>query len=243
MKTEETMKRIILSIFALVAAGVATAQEEDYSRWSVTPKAGLTVATVVGDDAQENSSSTAWAAGLEASLRPSRLLSFDFGLFYTRDRVKERGREIYKDEIFDLTVSHFHMVAERIDIPLMLGLHVLPGLTLKAGVQPSLLLSALVKGRVTGTVADMEQLTGSIFSVEDVAKLPRKPYNDDISRGFKSQMNNFDVCIPVGASYEWRNIVLDARYNFGQTNITKKNLDQDVHRRYLLLTLGYRFSL
>ena len=237
------MKRIILSIFALVAAGVATAQEEDYSRWSVTPKAGLTVATVVGDDATDNSSSLAWAAGLEASLRPSRLLSFDFGLFYTRDRVKERGREIYKDEIFDLTVSHFHMVAERIDIPLMLGLHVLPGLTLKAGVQPSLLLSALVKGRVTGTVADMEQLTGSIFSVEDVAKLPRKPYNDDISRGFKSQMNNFDVCIPVGASYEWKNIVLDARYHFGLTNITKKNLDQDVHRRYLLLTLGYRFSL
>lgn len=50
------MKRIILSLFALVAAGVATAQEEDYSRWSVTPKAGLTVATVVGDDATDNSS-------------------------------------------------------------------------------------------------------------------------------------------------------------------------------------------
>ena len=60
------MKRIILSVLALVAAGMATAQEE-YSRWSVTPKAGLTVATVVGDDTQENSSSMAWAAGLEAS--------------------------------------------------------------------------------------------------------------------------------------------------------------------------------
>lgn len=56
------MKRIILSLFALVAAGAATAQEEEYSRWSVTPKAGLTVATVVGDDAQENSSSMAWPA-------------------------------------------------------------------------------------------------------------------------------------------------------------------------------------
>lgn len=32
------MKRIILSLFALVAAGVATAQEKDYSRWSVTPR-------------------------------------------------------------------------------------------------------------------------------------------------------------------------------------------------------------
>lgn len=52
------MKRIILSLFALVAAGAATAQEEEYSRWSVTPKAGLTVATVVGDDAQENKSFT-----------------------------------------------------------------------------------------------------------------------------------------------------------------------------------------
>ncbi len=88
------MKRIILGVLALVAAGAATAQES-YSRWSLTPKAGLTVATFAGDDATDNSSSLAWAAGLEASLRPSNLLSYDFGLFYTRDRVKESGTDVY----------------------------------------------------------------------------------------------------------------------------------------------------
>jgi len=34
------MKRIILSVLALAATGVAMAQEA-YSLWSVTPKAGL----------------------------------------------------------------------------------------------------------------------------------------------------------------------------------------------------------
>lgn len=82
------MKRIILSVLALATTGVATAQEA-YSLWSVTPKAGLTVASVLGDDTQDCSSSVSWAAGAEASLRPGRLLSFDFGLFYTRDRIKK----------------------------------------------------------------------------------------------------------------------------------------------------------
>ncbi len=47
------MKRIILSMFALVVAYAAMAQEE-YSQWSVIPKAGLKVATFVGDEAQDS---------------------------------------------------------------------------------------------------------------------------------------------------------------------------------------------
>ena len=242
------MKRIILSVLALAVAGVATAQEEEYSRWSVTPKAGLTVATCVGDDATNNSSSMAWAAGLEASLRPGRLLSFDFGMFYTRDRVKEDGQIKYEDWNLNLTASHFRLVTERLDIPLMLGLHVLPGLTLKAGMQPSVLLSATVKNRLTGYVADMSQWLSFPNTITTVAKLseelPKIPWDEDVKTGFKSNMYDFDVCIPVGASYEWRNIVLDARYHFGLFSIAKDgDKKQDAHRRYLLLTLGYRFNL
>ena len=110
------MKRIILSLFVLLAAGTAMAQEE-YSRWSLTPKAGLTVATVVGDDATENSSSMAWAAGLEASLRPGRLLSFDFGLFYTRDRVKEEGQiNLLGGNHYSFTANHFRLLTECLDM-------------------------------------------------------------------------------------------------------------------------------
>ena len=237
------MKRIILSVLALAAASVATAQEEEYSRWSVTPKAGLTVATCVGDDATENSSSMAWAAGLEASLRTGRLLSFDFGMFYTRDRVKENGQIVYDGaHQFNFTASHFRLMTERLDIPLLLGLHVLPGLTLKAGVQPSVLMSATVKSHLTGYY--VEPPIGVMYTDADLENLPKIPYDEESRTGFKSNMYDFDVCIPVGASYEWRNIVLDARYHFGLFSIAKDgDKKQDAHRRYLLLTLGYRFNL
>ena len=237
------MKRIILSVLALVAAGVAMAQEEEYSRWSVTPKAGLTVATFVGDDATENSSSMAWAAGLEASLRPDRLLSFDFGLFYTRDRVKERGEINYLDgNRSNFTASHFRMVTERLDMPLLLGLHVRPGLTLKTGVQPSLLMSATSKYHLTGYY--VEPPMGVLYTDADLANQPKIPVDRDEKAGVKSQMCDFDICIPIGASYEWRNIVLDARYHFGLHSVAKDgDKKQDVNRRYLLLTLGYRFNL
>jgi len=86
-----TMKRKIISMFMLLAAGAASAQNDGGSRWSIVPKAGMTVATHVGDDATNNSSSLAWAAGAEASFQPRRLLSCDFGLYYTRERVKESG--------------------------------------------------------------------------------------------------------------------------------------------------------
>ena len=48
------MKRKIISMFMLLAAGAASAQNDGGSRWSIVPKAGMTVATHVGDDATNN---------------------------------------------------------------------------------------------------------------------------------------------------------------------------------------------
>ena len=101
------------------------------------PKAGLTVATCVGDDAHGGQQldgmgcrlrglATAWQA---AELRLWHVL-------HPRP-VKERGKIKYEDWNLHLTASHFRLVTERLDIPLMLGLHVLPGLTLEAGCSPA----------------------------------------------------------------------------------------------------------
>ena len=235
------MKRIILSVMALAAAGVATAQEA-YSLWSVTPKADMTVASVVGDDVERCSSSVSWAAGVEASLRPGRLLSFDFGLFYTRDRIKKDVQIHLPSPEFDRTLTRPRLVTERWDMPLMAGLHVLPGLTLKAGIQPSLLMSAKEKYHLSGFTRELEPM--HTYTDEDIAKLPKTPFEGDEYTGVKSHMYDFDLCVPVGASYEWRNIVLDARYHFGLYSIAKEEDERlDVKRRYLLLTLGYRFNL
>ena len=173
-------------------------------------------------------------------LRPQRLVSYDLGLHYTRDRVKDRSRVHLSSLEYDLTFDDARLLTERIDMPLLVNLHVLPGLALKAGVQPSLLLSAKMKYHLEGSMVDFSNLVGKAYLAEEVAQMPRMVVDEDTSEGMKSQMRNLDVSVPVGLSYEWRNIVVDARYHFGLTRIVD---GQDVHRRYLSLTMGYRFGL
>ena len=48
------------------------------------------------------------------------------------------------------------------------------------------------------------------------------------------------MSIPVGASYEYKNVVLDARYNIGVTNAFEKG---DAKQSAFVVTLGYKFKL
>lgn len=48
------------------------------------------------------------------------------------------------------------------------------------------------------------------------------------------------MTIPVGASYEYRNVVLDARYNIGVTKAFKWD---DAKPSAFVVTLGYKFAL
>ena len=98
-------------------------------------------------------------------LRPQRLVSYDLGLHYTRDRVKDRSRVHLSSWEYDLTLDDARLLTERIDMPLLVNLHVLPGLALKAGVQPSLLLSAKMKYHMTGSMVDFSNLVGKHTSL------------------------------------------------------------------------------
>ena len=48
------------------------------------------------------------------------------------------------------------------------------------------------------------------------------------------------MSIPVGASYEYKNVVLDARYNIG---VTKAFKEGDAKQSAFVVTLGYKFKL
>ena len=51
---------------------------------------------------------------------------------------------------------------------------------------------------------------------------------------------SIDFGIPVGLSYEYKNIVLDARYNIG---VVKFAEHLDYRNRVFQITLGYKFRL
>ena len=55
------------------------------------------------------------------------------------------------------------------------------------------------------------------------------------------KISKFDLSIPVGISYEYNNIVLDARYNWGLIKV--ENYGDPYYNRVFQLTLGYKFEL
>ena len=59
-------------------------------------------------------------------------------------------------------------------------------------------------------------------------------------QGAKEKVEGVDLAIPVGVSYQYQNIVLDARYNWGVTKIMD---DVDSKNSVFQITLGYKFAL
>ena len=66
----------------------------------------------------------------------------------------------------------------------------------------------------------------------------QKVENNDL--GGVGKVKTFDFSIPVGASYEYQNFVLDARYNIGVTKVID---GLDCRNSVFQLTLGYKFKL
>lgn len=99
-----------------------------------------------------------------------------------------------------------------INIPILANVYVTKGLAVKLGVQPAF------------NVSDKQKLSGGKASVEA----------EDVGA------ESFDFSIPVGLSYEFNNVVIDARYNFGVTNIAEGG---DAKNSVFQFTLGYKFAL
>lgn len=101
-----------------------------------------------------------------------------------------------------------------INVPILANVYVAPGLAVKLGIQPGFNVTHKSKVEVEGV---------SVTGTQD-------------------GVNTVDFSIPVGVSYEYKNFVLDARYNWGLTNIAKggevSNKNSVFH-----ITLGYKFDL
>ncbi|MBQ1650456.1 MAG: hypothetical protein II055_04905, partial [Prevotella sp.] len=62
---------------------------------------------------------------------------------------------------------------------------------------------------------------------------------------YKDQAKKFNFSIPVGLSYEYKNVVLDLRYNISVTKANKDDFGYSEKMRsdLLQITLGYKFDL
>lgn len=99
-----------------------------------------------------------------------------------------------------------------INIPILANVYVTKGLAVKLGVQPA-------------------------FNVSDKVKISGG--NTSLTKD-NTDAESFDFSIPVGLSYEYSNVVFDARYNFGVTKVWDGG---DPMNSVFQITLGYKFAL
>ena len=65
-----------------------------------------------------------------------------------------------------------------------------------------------------------------------------------VSKAFDKVLNKVSLSIPVAISYEYRNVVLDLRYNIGVSHVYKEQSSYDASRgQTVMLTLGYGIDL
>lgn len=99
-----------------------------------------------------------------------------------------------------------------INVPILANVYVAKGLAVKLGIQPGFNINAKYKAEAGGVEAEAK--------VDDAKTI--------------------DFSIPVGISYEYKNFVLDGRYNWGLTKVVK---DLDWKNSVFQITLGYKFAL
>ena len=107
-----------------------------------------------------------------------------------------------------------------LNISVLANIYTFRGLALKSGIQYGILLSAR-------NDVDYSDRDKKAFS---------RDFNDN-----KREYRDDNWSIPIAVSYEYKNIILDLRYNIGLKNIY--SYSDDYKTKSLWLTLGYKFEL
>lgn len=112
-------------------------------------------------------------------------------------------------------VKDWHTSLNYLAVPVVANYYIYKGLAIKAGLQPGLLLSANLNYKENGNKHDTK--------VTD-------------------HYNKFDLSIPIGLSFEFSHVVIDARYLLGLTKVNKYG-DKTCRNSVIMITTGYKFKL
>ena len=215
------MKRAAL-VFTLVAMVCSMNGQPQAGKFSLTPRIGV--------NWSKTTDHQFWAElynsgnGGRKQHRPNTKAGIVAGLDADYMFTKWLGATLgvaYSNEGFKLDNSHGRpQNLKYLNISALAEVYPIRGLALKSGIQYGILLGAEL-GETTFKYDGMTVVWDSFENKRDYR-------NDNWS-------------IPIAVSYEYKNIILDLRYNIGIKNIY--SYSDDYKTRSLWLTLGYKFVL
>ena len=198
---------------ALIAITLSAQAQHEEGDVTIQPKVGITISNITdGDKSKVNV-----AYGVEFERFFTDQVSASLGVMFTNQGCKY---DIYSadgagNDSDDMKLDIYYGT-----LPIMANYYVLPGLALKAGIQPAFRVKAKIEYK--GEKVDFDN------------------YIDTMFKGEGNKLNTFDLSIPVGFSYEFKGITFDARYNIGVTKLIS-NTDDGIYNKVFIMTLGYKF--
>ena len=244
-------KRLILMM--VCCATMATAQTGK-GMFSIKPMAGINVSTFSGGIVSDMyHTKVGFTAGMEAEYGLNNFLGLSLGIVYSQQGAKVDGAlsALFTDistgkSGIIITSNKGKIHCDYLNLPLLANFHIpaLRGLTLKTGLQMGILVKSQMNLSTDAAIFydygnDSEPHYWNVQEVSNTDAPTYTHYESNMSDICKS----IDVGIPIGLSYEYKNVVLDVRYCFGLTKIDNTQEPEDTRNRTLSVTLGYNFKL
>ncbi len=207
---------------------IATARaQHDVGTWTVTPKVGMNLAMMTEDNVDyqsldgvvegplDSKMTVSFVAGAEGEYQLHKMVALGAGLLYSR-----QGMDYKHDGLSSTTKLDY------LNVPLTANVYVAKNLALKTGVQ-----------------------LGFCVGKHGAAESQLFPHGDNYLTYHTSHpvwssgdfYRSFDLSIPLGVSYDYKNFRADLRYNFGL--IDQSNDGFKMMNRVVQLTIGYSFEV
>ena len=245
-------KLYILAIAALSALG-AFAQPKA-GTISVIPKLGLNLSNLTNQDILYSSTNPEYQPttikskfregivfGADVQYQRTDRFALSLGALYSKEGCRYSDiSDSYKQNnirYVSLTADQ-HIAVDYLNIPLVAHFYVADNLALNAGVQLGIALSAHHKETLT-SFKEHEDETIEYDKNQEGIELNHYKADYDLAKFMK----NTTVSIPVGVSYEYSNIVIDARYNIPVTKAGKAETYSNTKNKTFQFTVGYKFNL
>lgn len=212
-----------LLVAATMLLSVCANAQRAVGTWTLQPKAGINIAKMTNTE----NGKVRWGlvAGAELGYQASPLLSITAGALYSQQGVNSDFDVYYKNSNSQpdgRVETTFKM--DYVNIPILANFYVADGLAVKMGIQPGILIN------------DKVEISKFGDSTETGLKDFYRDANADVN------IPSVDFAIPLCISYEFSNVVLDARYNLHLTNAISA-LGESTKHSVFQITLGYKFKL
>lgn len=237
----QTFRWAVAAICAIVA--LPAAAQEPVGTFSLMPKVGLSLASIsnyelyyfkdaafLSEGVAKGKFNSRFMGGIEAEYQALPMASFSLGVYYSQQGCRVSDIELNLGPGQYEGIDDIRQSLDYINVPLTASLYVTQGLAVKAGVQMGFLLNSKLSYDVT-----------SFARKEGGANEYGQEVHEESDT--KWMRRTLDVSIPIGLSYEYSNVVLDARYHLGLTRLYKEDGYPKEKNRLITISVGYKFNL